>query len=145
MYRDGGVPIKYSAYVVSAVGEYIPSTDGLHITMGYEVETVDIPLSIIWDDDNDRDGQRPVAVVVTLTIDGEPTAYQSMATEENGWTVLFEGFAAYAQSDKGHKINYGVVVTEPKAIPPPMPLYMPADLCTGDNQCNADPLLERQQ
>ena len=82
--------------------------------MGYEVETVDIPLSIIWDDDNDRDGQRPVAVVVTLTIDGEPTAYQSMATEENGWTVLFEGFAAYAQSDKGHKINYGVVVTEPK-------------------------------
>lgn len=37
-----------------------------------------------------------------------------MATEENGWTVLFEGFAAYAQSDKGHKINYGVVVTEPK-------------------------------
>lgn len=114
VYRDGGVPIKYSAYVVSAVGEYIPSTDGLHITMGYEVETVDIPLSIIWDDDNDRDGQRPVAVVVTLTIDGEPTAYQSMATEENGWTVLFEGFAAYAQSDKGHKINYGVVVTEPK-------------------------------
>ena len=43
VYRDGGVPIKYSAYVVSAVGEYIPSTDGLHITMGYEVETVDNP------------------------------------------------------------------------------------------------------
>lgn len=45
VYRDGGVPIKYSTYVVSAVGEYIPSTDGLHITMGYEVETVDIPLA----------------------------------------------------------------------------------------------------
>lgn len=69
-----------------------------------------------------------------------------MATEENGWTVLFEGFAAYAQSDKGHKINYGVVVTEPKGYTATyLKLYMPADLCTGDNQCNADPLLERQQ
>lgn len=112
-YRDSGTAIRYSAYVTSDVGSYIPSTDGLHITMGYKIETVDVPLHIKWSDGDNAGGLRPDYVVVTLTIDGEPTKYQSMATADNGWSVCFEGQPAYSSAAQGIRINYGVVVTPP--------------------------------
>lgn len=113
VYRDSGTAIRYTAYVASEVGRYVPSTNGTTITMGYKVETVDVPLVIKWSDANDADGLRPDYIVVTLTIDGQPTAYQSMATAENEWTVVFKGMAAYSNANPGTKINYGVTVTAP--------------------------------
>lgn len=113
VYRDGGQKIKYSVYVVSETGVYEAALDGMTVTLSYPAQVVDVPLSIIWDDNSNALGIRPGYVAVTLTIGGEASVYTAAATAANGWSVTFEGFPKYKVGATGTPISYGAQVTVP--------------------------------
>ncbi|MCR5296212.1 MAG: Cna B-type domain-containing protein [Clostridiales bacterium] len=53
-----------------------------------DAETVDIPVTKTWNDDNNKDGNRPASITVNLYADGAPVASQTV-TAENGWACVF--------------------------------------------------------
>ena len=62
-------------------------------------ETIDIAGEKTWDDDNDRDKERPSYINVYLIADGDtesPLATQRVMVDENGdWKYKFEGYPKY--------------------------------------------------
>lgn len=95
IYRDGGEEIKYSMVLVSDPGKYVPTTSKMTITMRLEPEYVDVPFQIIWDDNNNSDGQRPGYVAVTLLVDGKPSQYGQTATAQTDWAADFTHLDRY--------------------------------------------------
>lgn len=91
----------YEAYVQST-----PEPDGNG--------TVSVPVKKIWEDDNNRDGNRPERVVVNLLGNGK-TVGQAVLSEANGWSWRFTNLPA---STEGREIAY--TVTEEK-----VPMYTP--------------------
>lgn len=60
-----------------------------------------------WDDDTDRDGQRPESLTVELYADGESTGLTAEMTggnEAESWNHVFEALPVYA--DQGNVIVY---------------------------------------
>ncbi len=54
-----------------------------------EPETIRIPVTKVWDDENDADGIRPESVTVELYLNGEPTGRTLVLNESNGWSGTF--------------------------------------------------------
>lgn len=54
----------------------------------------------VWDDENDKDGLRKVAVDVKLLANGEDTGKTATLTEAEGWQYTFEDLDAYDESHK---------------------------------------------
>ena len=72
-----------------------------------------IPVDKVWDDQNNRDGNRPARVIVNLLADGKKTA-QAILNEANGWHYDFVDLPIYAGT---REIEYSV--TED-----PVPMYV---------------------
>lgn len=68
-------------------------------------ETVDIPVKKTWDDDNNRDGQRPLEITVTLYENENPTTKTVKLNESNKWYAEFTGLPKYKD---GELIKYTV-------------------------------------
>ena len=66
--------------------------------------TVTIPVTKIWMDDNNRDGNRPDKVIVNLLADGS-SAGQAVLSEASGWAWEFTGLP---ERSGGKKIQYTV-------------------------------------
>lgn len=72
-----------------------------------------IPVDKVWDDMNNRDGNRPAKVIVNLLADGKKTA-QAILNAANGWHYDFVDLPIYAGTKE---IEY--TVTED-----PVPMYV---------------------
>ena len=70
-----------------------------------DAEEIDIPVVKIWNDDNDKDGNRPASVTVQLFANGVLNESVDL-TAGDGWTYTFTGKPAY--DDAGEEIKYTV-------------------------------------
>ena len=82
---------------------------GFTITNTHKPETTSVAVTKVWDDDGDRDGVRPPAVVIELLANGyvANTCYltNSTATDADTWTHTFTGLPKY---ENGKEITYAV-------------------------------------
>ncbi len=63
------------------------ATVGIEATNSYEVDKITKTVKKVWDDDNDRDGARPLTLTVNLTANGEVVRTVTLS-HENGWTAM---------------------------------------------------------
>ncbi len=80
------------------------TADGYEIVNIHAPEKIDITVTKVWDDEDDKDGKRPDAVTVNLLKGGEKIDSAELS-EENGWTATFEGLDKF---EAGKEIEYGV-------------------------------------
>ena len=81
--------------------QYVPAP-----TPEPEAEFVDVPVTKTWNDNNNKDGNRPAAITVRLYADGVEVASQVL-TADNGWKFTFTQLPRY-QDDKKTEIVYSV-------------------------------------
>mgnify|MGYP001228146982 CR=1 FL=1 len=73
-----------------------------------EEETIDIPVTKIWNDNDNQDGKRPNNVTVTLYANNEKTDKTLTLSDANNWTGSFDNLP---ESEDGKKISYEVKET----------------------------------
>lgn len=105
-YKDG-TKLTYSVeeiavenYTVEITGD---ETEGFVITNTRELETVEVEITKVWEDDNDRDGLRPEFITVELYANGGETAVETLvveAVEGNVWTAKFTDLNKYANGEE---------------------------------------------
>ena len=82
----------------------------VNITNTHEPETVNITVSKVWNDTDNRDGLRPTSINITIYADDNP--YQTVkvnATEGNVWNYTFTDLPKYNRTDDvTHEIVYTV-------------------------------------
>ena len=88
-----GKEIEYTV-TEEAVEGYTTSIDGFTITNTHVTEKTSVTVTKIWNDDNNRDGKRPVSIEVELLANGEPTGKTLIITGES-WTGTFENLEKY--------------------------------------------------
>jgi LPXTG-motif cell wall-anchored protein len=77
------------------------------VFIGKSVDTIEIPVSKVWNDGNDKEGLRPESVKVNLYRDGEYVGYQTMEPDDDGtWTMTFENLPK--NDADGHEYTYTV-------------------------------------
>ena len=83
------------------------STEGTVTTLtnSYTPETIQIPVTKNWRDNNDQDGIRPKVVTVKLLADGKDTGKTLALTEADNWSGSFTDLAKYKG---GVEISYTV-------------------------------------
>ena len=107
-YDEDGNEIEY--YVLEEeVEQYIgwiegSQTEGFTITNYYETP-VEIKVTKLWDDDNNRDGIRPESIIVYLLADGVKIG-EIEITQEDNWTVIIDGL--YKLNEDGEEIKYTI-------------------------------------
>ena len=81
------------------------SEDTFTITNTHEIETKDIVVTKVWDDEDNESGKRPESVTIILLADGEECGRIELSSD-NDWTHPFEGMPV---NDEDHKeITYSV-------------------------------------
>lgn len=115
VYTDGGVGINYSVSEQDVNGYSFDvtcpaDTWNFTLTNTHEIETIDIPVDIAWDDDGNRDGLRPDSVKLTLT-GSDGSQHELKVTEAASWENIFTDLPRYY--DNGTEIEYSVSVDAP--------------------------------
>lgn len=93
-------------YETSVSGD---AATGLVVTNTYIPATVEIPISVKWDDAENQDGVRLDSVEAELYADGEATGNKVTLNAENSWTAKF---AQVDVKKDGTRIKYEVKSTE---------------------------------
>ena len=83
------------AFTQDRVAGYTSNINGFNITNAYTPSKTDIPVTKIWQDDNNRDGKRPAQITVRLYADGIDTGKRLVLTENEKWTGSFTGLNVY--------------------------------------------------
>jgi len=109
-----GEAIVYTAEVTGLPESYETSVSGdaatgLVVTNTYVPATVEIPVSVKWDDAENQDGVRLDSVEAELYADGEATGNKVTLNAENSWTAKF---AQVDVKKDGTRIKYEVKSTE---------------------------------
>ena len=94
------------SYETSVSGD---AATGLVVTNTYIPATVEIPVSVKWDDAENQDGARLDSVEAELYADGEATENKVTLNAENNWTAKF---ASVDVKKDGTRIKYEVKGTE---------------------------------
>ena len=98
------IPADYAGYYTA---EKSQDGNAFTFTNTHTPATVDIPVTKVWVDDNNRDNVRPTEVTVYLFANGTLKSSASINADENGsWTYTFEGLPVYSS---GEEIEYKVV------------------------------------
>ena len=115
-YRTGNVgeEIQYTVEVSGLLETYesvVSGTvaDGFSVTNTYVPTSVEIPVSVTWDDAENQDGARIEAVEAELYANGEATGNKVTLNAENNWTAKF---ASVDVKKDGTRIKYEVKGTE---------------------------------
>ena len=115
-YRTGNVgeEIQYTVEVSGLAETYesvVSGTvaDGFSVTNTYVPTSVEIPVSVTWDDAENQDGARIEAVEAELYANGEATGNKVTLNAENNWTAKF---ASVDVKKDGTRIKYEVKGTE---------------------------------
>ena len=115
-YRTGNVgeEIQYTVEVSGLLETYesvVSGTveDGFSVTNTYVPTSVEISVSVTWDDAENQDGARIKAVEAELYANGEATGKKVTLNAENNWTAKF---ASVDVKKDGTRIKYEVKGTE---------------------------------
>ena len=103
--NDNGTPIVYTMVEETAVGGYTAETNGTTVTNTHAPETVDIPVTKIWNDNDDQDGFRPDSITVHLLADGVEIGSKVISVGDD-WKYTFTGLPKFR--DGGVEIVYTV-------------------------------------
>ena len=108
---EDGARIEYTVvetevpagYVIVITGD---GAIGYVITNTYTPEKIDIPVTKVWNDNNNQDQLRPTEIKVTLLADGTPVDGKTLTLNEgNGWKGTFEDLPKFKD---GEEIEYTV-------------------------------------
>ena len=102
--NKAGQAIDYTV-TEDAVEGYTATVAGFDITNTHVPGTVDVTVSKIWNDGNDKDGIRPASVMAQLYADGVAQGGAVELSSANGWTSTWTGLAEY---QGGHKVSCAV-------------------------------------
>ena len=106
-YTYTDLPSGYLYRVEETVPDgYTGRQSGYHFTNTLtDEETVDIPVTKVWEDNDNAEGLRPDSITVVLYADGEAVMERTL-TQAEGWTHTFTGLPRY--NDDGTAIVYTV-------------------------------------
>ena len=116
-YKAGkvGEAVKYEVAVSGLPENYETRTEAdgntFNVINTYIPETVQIPVSVKWDDANNQDGKRLDSVEAELYADGQATGNKVTLDEKNSWKASFKKVDV---KKDGKRINYTVKTTENK-------------------------------
>ena len=68
---------------------YKSQISGYDVTNNYTIEKTSLPVSKIWQDENNQDGIRPERVIIKLFADGIDTGKSLLLSESNSWMGSF--------------------------------------------------------
>ena len=100
-----GQPVTYTV-AVEAMDGYTVQNSGTDVIATHETGKTQVTGSLIWNDQNDRDGIRPESITVHLMADDRILASQTVGAGEN-WTWYFGELDRYAD---GLPVVYTVAV-----------------------------------
>ena len=102
-YEDG----KKVQYTITedAVQDYSTTYDGYHVTNSYTPGKTSVTVTKSWQDNNNRDGNRPDDVTMILLANGVETGDTLVLNRENNWTGSFTDLDEFKG---GQKIRYTV-------------------------------------
>ena len=101
---EGGKEITYTI-AHDSVASYTMAVAGYNVTYAYVPGKVSVPVTKVWDDNNDADGVRPQSVSIRLLAGGADTGKILTLSEENSWTGAFADLDEYAA---GQPIVYAI-------------------------------------
>ena len=106
-YDANGSEKSYHVAEVSSDNNYTSVAEGMTITNTHEVSAVDVTMTKIWDDDNNRDGVRPESIDVQLYADDVPygNVVKVKADGNGAWAYTWNGLYA---NNNGKPITYTV-------------------------------------
>lgn len=116
-YKAGkvGEAVKYEVAVTNLDSKYETRTEAdgntFNVINTYIPETVQIPVSVKWDDANNQDGKRLDSVEAELYAEGQATGNKVTLDEKNSWKASFKKVDV---KKDGKRINYTVKTTENK-------------------------------
>ena len=100
-----GVEIVYTI-TEDVVAEYTTTYDGYNITNSYTPEKTSRRVVKVWDDQDNKDGLRPVSIEVQLYADGKPHGKKVTLSAANGWKHTWKKLD---RMKAGKEIAYTVV------------------------------------
>lgn len=81
------------------------------VFIGKSVDTIEIPISKLWNDGSNKDGIRPDSIKVNLYRDGQYVGYQTMEPDGGGsWAMTFENLPK--NDANGHEYTYTIAERE---------------------------------
>lgn len=101
-----GIPTEEDQYTVTTSGD---AANGFVFKASHMSTSVEIPVSVTWDDAENQDGARIEAVEAELYANGEATGNKVTLNAENNWTAKF---ASVDVKKDGTRIKYEVKGTE---------------------------------
>ena len=108
-YKAKGTEIVYTVEEVEVTGYTAAITgdveNGFTITNTHTPETIEIPVTKVWDDADNQDGIQPGSVTVKLLADGADTGKTVTLSEKNQWS---DSFTDLAKNKDGQEIVYTV-------------------------------------
>jgi len=114
VYKAGaqGVEIVYTVTEDKVEG-YNTSVDDYDVTNTHEPETIEIPVTKVWDDNDNQDGKQPDFVVINLFADGVFQYAKTVKATDN-WSCTFTDLPKYKTGSVGVEIVY-TITEEPVA------------------------------
>lgn len=111
-YFNDGTLVEYSlqeAETDGYAGTVTKGTDGYTFTIknDHTPAVVDIPVTKVWNDDEDRDGLRPNSIHVTLT-GSDGSTYKKDLEKDSGYSTIFTSLPKY---HNGELISYSLAET----------------------------------
>lgn len=111
-YFNDGTLVEYSLQEVETdgyAGTATKGTDGYTFTIknDHTPAVVDIPVTKVWNDDEDRDGLRPNSIHVTLT-GSDGSTYKKDLEKDSGYSTIFTSLPKY---HNGELISYSLAET----------------------------------
>lgn len=109
---NDGTLVEYSLQEVETdgyAGTVTKGTDGYTFTIknDHTPAVVDIPVTKVWNDDEDRDGLRPNSIHVTLT-GSDGSTYKKDLEKDSGYSTIFTSLPKY---HNGELISYSLAET----------------------------------
>ncbi|WP_018142773.1 Cna B-type domain-containing protein [Alloscardovia criceti] len=98
-------------YTVSeeAISGYTTAIDGFTITNTHEIETIDVPVSKVWVDNDNAKNQRPDTVKIQLMADGSDVEDESLSLDAQGaWKGTFKDLPKYKAGAIKQELNYSI-------------------------------------
>lgn len=111
-YFNDGTLVEYSLQEGETdgyAGTVTKGTDGYTFTIknDHTPAVVDIPVTKVWNDDEDRDGLRPNSIHVTLT-GSDGSTYKKDLEKDSGYSTIFTSLPKY---HNGELISYSLAET----------------------------------
>ncbi len=101
-----GYTVNYNGFAETMVGN-----ESLYpIDIARPGDVADVPVSVVWDDDFDRDGLRPNYLSVELYADDSATGKTRILTGSDEAVSWTDAFAALPVWQDGHRIQYSIRV-----------------------------------